>query len=407
MRSYLAGFFFLVLIITFVYSPVISLGFANVDDPWALLRYDMVHPQQFNFRYLFKLFSESYSGQYSPVNVLYYALIYQINEYDPYYFHIGSIVIHLLNVVVLFFCIEKLLSIFKIDNSSLLAFFTCILWAVHPLNIESVAWISASKILLYSFFSLVSFYFFIRYMEGLGLIFYFISLISFIIACFCKEQAVLISLVLVVFCFLHLRNDNLRKKIITLTGITLPFLIISLIFGLITLNITSELGEPTILNYSIIDKGILISYCLIFYIYNAFIPIDLHFHYPFPFQQNDVPWYFYFYPITILIIFFSCYNLIKSSKYVKLNIFCLAFFVLNILLSIQIIPLNRPAIMADRYMYLPLIGLLMILNLNCYRFYHQSKKFKPILLIITIGYFLALNFYSQKLVANWIYQKLY
>ena len=88
------------------------------------------------------IFSEFLEGQYSPVNQMMYLLIYTLFGYDPAAFHIASLILHIFNTLFIFFIINKLLYLSKTSekiNINIVAFVAALLFAVHPINVESTA----------------------------------------------------------------------------------------------------------------------------------------------------------------------------------------------------------------------------------------------------------------------------
>lgn len=85
-----------------------------------------------------------------------------MNRYDPFFFHAASLLLHVSSALLVFACVERFLLVnTKIQTAYplLIAFFTALLFAVHPFNVESVAWMSASKILVYACYSFVEYLF--------------------------------------------------------------------------------------------------------------------------------------------------------------------------------------------------------------------------------------------------------
>ncbi|MCH5687935.1 hypothetical protein LWM68_28920 [Niabella sp. W65] len=147
---------YLILFFTFcAYSPVTAIFFSKPDDPWMLLKSEKVI-LDLDWKYIIAIFDPSGEIQYSPLNTLYYSLIYKINGFDPYYFHLSALVLHCVNSLLVYLASKKLLHYFKIGKADVIAYTITFLWSIHPLNVESVVWISASKVLLFGFFTLLS-----------------------------------------------------------------------------------------------------------------------------------------------------------------------------------------------------------------------------------------------------------
>ena len=117
------------------------------DDQWQVMnRYT---EEGFTSENLKAVFTDYYYGQYSPVNQLFYMLIYKAFGYHPTVFHLYSLLLHIANCCLLFAFLSRLAGIFCHQKPGVIALTASLLFAIHPLQVESIAWISASKIPLF------------------------------------------------------------------------------------------------------------------------------------------------------------------------------------------------------------------------------------------------------------------
>jgi len=85
--------------------------------------------------------------------------------------------------------------------------------------------------------------------------------------------------------------------------------------------------------------------------------------YKFPMEPGEaLSIFYYFYPLVDVILLYFVYRLFRSGKY-DYVLFGLAFFMTNIFLTLHLVPLGRESLMADRYAYLPLIGVFFVLSM--------------------------------------------
>jgi hypothetical protein len=135
------------------------------DDQWQVLEYEFVTNNSFSD--LLYHFTHYHLGQYMPVNTLLNIVIYKLFGFNPAAFHAASLIIHVINVLLIFSIIKIIIASIKPtwteQRIQLFSFFTAIIFAIHPLQVESVAWISASKIVLYSLFTLLGIRFYLQY----------------------------------------------------------------------------------------------------------------------------------------------------------------------------------------------------------------------------------------------------
>src|SRR3989338_3014757 len=149
----------LVAVTVLIYLPTLDNGLTNWDDPKYLINNEVVH--QLSFSNLKNIFSIPSHGKYNyhPLTLLSYALEYHFFQLDPRIYHLNNLLLHGLNVVLVYILI---LLVFESTLCALLASF---MFAVHPINTEAVAWVTARKDLLYSFFFLGGLIFYVQYVK--------------------------------------------------------------------------------------------------------------------------------------------------------------------------------------------------------------------------------------------------
>lgn len=401
---------FLLLMLVFVYIPITHLEFAVPDDTWMLLKNMEVRPHAYSFDYFYKVFTTINDNQYSPLITLYYHLIYRINGYDPYYYHLFSFILHCLNTFIVGVLGYRLMVTFKIPNRLFNTYAIALIWAVHPLNVEPTTWISAVKIGWFCFFSLLSFLYFMKAYENNRHLNYLVSTLFFLLSCFCKEQSIITPFVFLTFVLCHkMQTGNSIFKPERYMIYACLMFVITLSFAILTYraNNLSSTDYTPIVHYSVFKRIAISFYCLNFYLTSFMFPVGLHYHYTYPLQPNDaVPLLMIIYPLLLVICFIFIGALIKSSIYKYYYLFCFLFFAFEICLVMQIIPMTRPAVMADRYMYLPLFPLLLIVIpflsdwLSKFR---SNYKVSAGVAFLFLSYILVLIIYSQQLVSNWKY----
>lgn len=144
----------LISIVILVYCPVINHNFLyQWDDQWVVMNHYTTGG--ININNLWYILTDFYHGQYAPFNELNYLLLHTLFGYDSSFFHLTCLCWHLANVCLVYRFFIMLLSksnVYIEYNIRIIAFFTALLWGIHPVNVESVAWLSASKVLIYTFF---------------------------------------------------------------------------------------------------------------------------------------------------------------------------------------------------------------------------------------------------------------
>ncbi|MBN8702921.1 MAG: tetratricopeptide repeat protein [Bacteroidetes bacterium] len=192
---------------------------------------------------------------------------------------------------------------------------------------------------------------------------FFLSLIAFVFSILSKAQAVILPFVLILVDMLIFKNALSRKNLLQ----KIPHFIISLIFGGLAIYIQKKSGAVQDFEYFSFFTRILFScYGFVQYLSKLVLPINLSCFYPYP-ETNDKinsNWV-YVAPFIILALASIIYKLKKRDS---VWIFGLLFFVVTIGPVLQLIPVGD-AIIADRYTYLPYIGLFIIIA-------HEFEKLK-------------------------------
>jgi len=394
----------MVAVIAAAYSRLNLLGFANVDDPWALLKNPLVTNFSFNRDYLKTLAISFNDLQYSPLNTLYFALIYKINGFDPYYYHLFSLLVHFANTLLVLLLSQEILKLFKIDNYQLIAYLTALFWSISPINVEAVAWISASKVVLTTCFILLCSLNFIRIMTTNSRMAYVYCVLAYIMAFLCKEQAIVLPFMLgsLLFCHKHLAKEiTIKKGFYYLFTI---FLVLLIVFAIITLNANSTKKGVLVASYPLYQRIILICYSLFFYLLSLIVPAGLHFHYPFPMMPGQaLPPLYYIFPVLMIVVIVLGYKYLKKVRSNSFYFFCALAFLINIGLCLHLVPMSRPALMADRYMYIPSIFILLALCSFVINFIYNNMpaKTQRLILALSLIYLFVLVGYANVLVYNW------
>lgn len=344
--------FLLTLIASICYFKLPSFDFqTGWDDHWVVINH--YTEKGFTADNFMAILQDFYHGQYAPVNQLYYTCIYYLFGYNAGVFHLAGLIVHSLNVVVTFYFIAMLCRLAfrkSMIESQKIAFVSAVLFAVHPVNIEPTAWISASKILLYSFFYLLALLVYLKYLISKNTYVFYLCIILFVISFGAKEQAVSLPLCLLLLDYICGRN--LKNQIIWYEK--LPFLIFSTYFGIVSISSQETDGTHFYYTYAIFERFALAGYTVTEYLTKCIMPIKLSYLYPFPFDPNQRwPIWIWVYPFTILI------SLILVKKYLRKKwiLFGFLFFFIHILIVLNLLNLNRYAVVADRYAYLSSIGI--------------------------------------------------
>ncbi len=350
---------FLIVITSVIYYQSLNNKLTNWDDQsYIANNQDIKLLQQKGFETaLKKSFTGYVMGNYHPLTMLSYCLDDDGTSENIKTFHTTNLIIHLLNTVLVFYFIWLL------TKQKWTAFITSLLFSIHPMHVESVAWVSERKDVLYAFFYLAALCLYLRYLqkEKYKTGWYVLTLFLFVCAVLSKAMAVSLPVLLIVLDYF------VNRKITYKTVLEkIPFFIIALVFGLVAIQ-AQKSGSALNLNYPFAERILLGFYALLTYLWKFILPVKLTCFYPYPEKENGLfPTVVYLAPLIILGISFFIYKSLKSGKEV---LFGFIFFIITIILVIQIIPVGD-VIIADRYTYLPYIGLSFIVA----RFINQQLE---------------------------------
>src|SRR6266571_3392951 len=254
------------------FSPSLDNGFTNWDDPgYVLENYSIRDLSQKNVA---NVFTSYLQGNYHPLTVLSYAVEYKFFQLDPKIYHITNLLLHVLNTTFVFWLIRLLTG--RLETAAI----TAVLFGIHPLHVESVAWISERKDVLFSLFYLGSL---ISYVLSLTKVqdrvrYLIMSLVLFILSLLSKGVAVTLPLVLLLIDYYFKRTFT--KKIFIEK---IPFFLLSIGFGVIAiLAQKSEGAIQTMTTYPFYDRLLIASYGIVTYLFKIFVPQQLSAFYPYP-----------------------------------------------------------------------------------------------------------------------------
>lgn len=375
------------------YFPVFTHRFLyNWDDQWVVQ--NAYTDSGLSFYNLLDVLTEYYNGQYAPVNETYYILLHAIAGYNPFLFHTGSLLIHIANVLLVYSLFKQLLTqagTFNETSVNRIAFISALLLAIHPFLVESVAWLSASKIIIYVFFYLLALKSYLSFISTHKRKWYLLTLVFFILSFGGKEQAVTLPLVLLLIDFTLQRN--LKSKQVWLEKI--PFIILTLAGGIITILSQADNGQGLLgagKDYPFYQKIIFASYCLTEYLIKCILPVNLMYIYPFPNAIGDpVPLRFWLYPFALVAAAFLLFSFWKQ----RWIFFGICFFVIHLSTVLHIIPISRFAIIADRYVYLSAVGVVFMIAYLYDRLITEQKVRTGILFTGMLFYCLCLGVYTH------------
>lgn len=350
---------FIILLLTLViYLPTLWYGFLFWDDPVYILENPMVNGNQS----ILHLFSKSFEGHYHPITLLSFRLDFFVSQGNPWFFHLNNIILHLLNT----WLVWKI--VLLLSREKTLAIFVSILFALHPLQVEAVSWITARKDLLYAFFFFLSLLGWLRYTHSQRKQDYLLSWCCFLFACLSKAQA------LMLFAFLPFLDYYLGRKIGWWKSVLekAPFFLLGLAIGIIAILAQESTGYTSDASFHSSGLSTLsyAAWALVTYLVKLFLPISLSAYYPYPIPGIDLPpWVFNAgIPFAISFILLGIYLWYRKT----IAGLGLVFFLICLAPMLKIIGVSN-FLTADRYTYVAGIGVFLALTSVIQGLNHRFK----------------------------------
>jgi Tfp pilus assembly protein PilF len=377
----------LVLLTFIVYYPVLRNGFTNWDDAGYITTNNTV--QDINATNLRAIFTGYQMGNYHPLTLLSLAKDWFIGGNNPLVFHITSLLLHIINTLLVFSLLLRLI------KSRTTAFVAALLFGISTLHVESAAWISERKDVLYSMFFLFSLLAYTMYIDKLKWKWYLLSLFLFILSLFSKGQAVTLSVTLLLADYFTGRKLNNYKVLAE----KVPFFVLSVIFGIIAIKAQKHGNSLVDLStFTLLQRICFASYGFIIYLIKLLIPFRLSAIYPYPdLSVSTLPVYFQVFPFLVIAMITSVFVFFRKNK---LMVFGFLFFSVNIFTVLQLLPVGS-AIMADRYSYIPSVGLFLLTAAGIVWLAEKYSSGKRVITGVFVVYIIVISIITGSRVKVW------
>jgi tetratricopeptide (TPR) repeat protein len=256
------------MLVCIVFAPAQDNQFLNWDDDLTIT--SNPHVRTLSADNLKAIFAAPYGEIYNPLTTLSYALEYRFFGYDSQVVHFDNILLHAANAGLVLFLV------FLLTQSMSASWVAALLFAVHPLRVESVAWATERKDLLYGFFyfsALISYLYYLRRSHAPR--YYGLALLCMILSAFSKGMAVSLPLALLALDFLLKRKISWRSVLEKI-----PFFSLSVIFGLIAIHAQQSSGWVSDAGISWLQRLKSASFALFIYLEKSLYPVNLSALYP-------------------------------------------------------------------------------------------------------------------------------
>jgi hypothetical protein len=330
-----------VIVLTFLaFRPVLDCGFVDWDDKQHLLDYRWI--RLLSASHLARIFQDVVNGTYIPLTMLSFAFEYHFFGANPWIYHLTNLCLHLaVTLLVFVFGLQAGLSLRA-------ACMAALLFGVHPMHVESVAWVTERKDVLYSVFYLLAICLYERYRQcGRGSV-YLGSLICGMLSLLAKPMALSLPLILWVCDRLARRPFSLR-----IIGDKIPFFLFVVPVTWITY---VHHARMPVNNW--LEAPLLWCWTLSFYVQKFFLPLILLPIYPLP---KPVSLFNPEYALSVMTVILLVLMMIRhrASRWVM---FAGSYFFFSIFFLLRVDVGVDANIVADRFMYLPSLGVCFLIG---------------------------------------------
>jgi lipoprotein NlpI len=426
-RYYLAV---LVSLITFVvYLSSLHHEFVEWDDAQYVV--ENLHIRSIDIAFFKWAFADFHAGNWHPLTWISHAIDYAIWGLNPLGHHLTSIILHAVNAFIVVLLIINLLNVLKettiteelsefLDERMILITggVTGLLFGLHPLHVESVAWVAERKDLLCALFVLLSTTLYTKYVSSIynesaqeisSLRFfnkqYLIAFVFFIFALLSKPMAVTLPFVLLILDWYPFKRIQSLKTFRSAFIEKIPLIALSLISSVLTV-LAQRTGGALVSMESIpFSTRVLVgARSLIAYLWKMIWPLNLIPFYPYP---THVSLLSLEYLSTIFFVIGITIICVVSAKKQRLWLSVWSYYVMTLIPVIGIVQVGRQA-MADRYTYLPSLGPFLIMGLGVAWVSRKVSTLprwgliiKPLGAIIAIFVFVFMSYLTFRQIGIW------
>lgn len=360
-----------------VYLRTLSCGFINFDDPLYVLNNEAIRTLDGSM--LAWAFSKSHAGFWMPLTWISLAVDYHFWELNPFGYHLTNIVLHALNTGLVVLLADRVLpgqwASGKSRNLNLAVLLLAgLLWGIHPLRVESVAWVTERKDVLNGLFALSSVLAYLRYARQRESgepcrSAWLLSLGLFACSLLAKSVTVVLPVMFVVLDWYPLGRLR-RSQWKRLLAEKAPFLLLALAMSIVTVVVVAD--SNVLVSYDVFPLGqrILVSgnavfhYCRLLLLPVAILPL-----YPFP---DPLPFSFTLTTIAVVIATCGCLVAGRVRPWLTAVTLCFLLPLLPVLALFQ----NGDQVMAARFTYLPSVA---ISIMAAAAIHHTAQKIEGLL----------------------------
>ena len=372
-----------------VFGQVHQFDFINIDDDVYVTDNPHIQPG-ISLDAIRWAFTTTYAEFWHPLTWLSLMMDYQLYGLSPGGYHITNLILHILSTLLLFWLFNRMTG--EIWKSA----FVATLFAIHPLHVESVAWIGERKDVLSAFFWMLTLSLYVYYTEKPTLTRYLVVLVSFACGLMSKPMVVTLPVMMILLDYWPLQRLQMqRSKLIWLQfREKTPFFVLSAVFSAVA--VYAQYNPEAIL-FPLGSRLATAFVSFAIYLEKMFWPLDVSFCYPL------------FDRLSMTQLAASVFLTVSITAVILISVKRLPFlFVGWLWYAITIFPVlgvihvraERYAL-ADRYTYLPLIGIAIMVAWGVPFLLKQKDVFRKSLFPVGLTILVMLSYLAWKQCGYW------
>ncbi len=390
-------FLFLAAAVWICFGQVLHFDFVNYDDPQYVIQNPQVR-QGLSLKGVVWAFTSFHAANWHPLTWLSHMADASLFALSPGGHHWTSVVLHLVNCLLLYGFLSAATGVFW-PSAAVAAIF-----ALHPLHVESVAWVAERKDVLSACFGFLSLIFYVRFARREKRRDYLFCFIFLAMGLMAKPMLVTWPLVFLLLDWWPLNRlssvgsgQTAFRRFRDLVVEKIPFLLLSVASSAVTL--AAQQSGQAIRSIEVFPVSLRLANAAVSYVgYMAktLWPARLSFFYVHP-GRDIPPWHLAGAVLLLAAAAAACYRLRGRFPYLMAGY---GWFVLTLLPVIGIVQVGGQA-MADRYMYLPMVGLLVMACWSAEEMIGSGKKRRIAAAVTALVVLAALGFQTHRQTAVW------
>ena len=327
------------------FLPTLGADFTNWDDDVYVTNNPLI--KDFSVANTIRTLTTFHRGLYKPLVLLSFGLEYKLFGLNPAAFHATNLLLHMFNCFLVMWLAMRLTR-----GKTAVAFVAGLFFGIHPMHVESVAWVAERKDLMYTGLFIGSLLAYLRYRETGSIKAYIGSALLLVLSLMAKPQGFMLPVALVLVDYYQQRKMDRRFIIDKLphTAIAVGFFSLAM-FSMHKADVFFK--RP----FTLPDNICVACYGMLSYIKRFFLPTDLSAVYPYPHKINGhLPLDFRMAPAAAVFLILLTLWLARKNR---TAVFGILFFLATLAPGLQFLPI-APTVAFDHYSYLSYFGLLLI-----------------------------------------------